>query len=160
MIRIQKAKIENFLNIAQLDRKAWKQNRSSKFIPDGEHAWRLWVENALVHCAKKDGKIVGAILAFPCLSGDFCIHKVFVKPGCRKMKIGTRLFKKLLRDLDERGAHSFLTVDPLNKSALALYMKWGFTERTFVKGFYRENEDRFVLKRRPPAKAKGKVLGA
>ncbi len=148
MIRIQKARVKDFLSIAQLDRKAWRQNRSSKFIPDGEHAWRLWVEHALVYSAKEERKIMGAILAFPCLSGDFCIHKVFVEPTVRKMKIGTRLFKKLLQDLDRRGVHSFLTVDPLNENALALYTKWGFTERTFVKGFYRENEDRLVLKRK------------
>ncbi len=153
MIRIQRAGVKDFLKIAELDRAAWGQNRNSEFIPDGEHAWRLWVEHGLVYAAKEDEKIIGAILAFPCLSEEFCIHKVFVKPGCRKMKIGTRLFIRLLSDLDQRGVPSFLTVDPLNKSALALYMKWGFTERTFVKGFYRKNEDRLVLKRRPLAKA-------
>jgi [ribosomal protein S18]-alanine N-acetyltransferase len=152
MIRIRKAGGKDFLSIARLDRKAWRQNRHSKFIPDGEHAWRLWVENALVYCARQEGTIVGAILAFPCLCGDFCIHKVFVQAGSRNKKIGTRLFMRLLRDLDQRGAPSFLTVDPLNKSALALYTRWGFTERTFVKGFYRKNEDRLVLKRRPDKK--------
>ncbi len=149
MIRVQKAGGRDFLSIAQLDRKAWRQNRHSKYIPDGEHAWRLWVEHALVYCAKQGDDIVGAILAFPCLCGDFCIHKVFVKPNCRNRKIGTRLFMKLLQDLDRRGVPSFLTVDPLNGSALALYMRWGFTERRLVKGFYRKNEDRFVLRRRP-----------
>lgn len=149
MIRIQKAKPRDFLEIAKLDRRAWRENRNSKFIPDGEHAWRLWVEHALVYCAWKEGKMTGAILAFPCLSGEFCIHKVFVAPGARGRKIGTRLFDKLLQDLDRRGTGSFLTVDPRNESALALYGKWGFTGRTLVKGFYRKNEDRLVLKRRP-----------
>jgi len=147
VIRVQKARVGDFLGIARLDRKAWKQNRSSKYIPDGEHAWRLWVEHALVYCAKQGDDIVGAILAFPCLSGDFCIHKVFVKPDFRNKKIGTRLFMRLLQDLDRRGASSFLTVDPVNESALALYAHWGFKERTLVKGFYRKKEDRFVLRR-------------
>jgi len=149
MMRVQKAKVGDFLSIAQLDRNAWKQNRNSRYIPDGEHAWRLWVEHALVYCAKQRDDMVGAILAFPCLSGDFCIHKVFVKPNFRNQKIGTRLFMKLLQDLDRRGVSSFLTVDPMNGSALALYARWGFTERTLVKGFYRKKEDRFVLRRRP-----------
>ncbi len=148
MVRIQKPEMRDFLEIARLDRSAWKKNRKADFIPDGEHAWRLWVEHALVYCAKKDGRIVGAILAFPCLSGAFCIHKVFVDPNCRKMKIGTMLFEKMLQDLDQRKAKSFLTVDPSNESARALYNKWGFTERGFVKGFYREDEDRLILYRK------------
>ena len=149
MIRIRKAKPQDFLEIAKLDRRAWRKNRNSRHIPDGEHAWRLWAEHALVYCAWSEGKMAGAILAFPCLAGEFCIHKVFVAPGLRGKKIGTRLFEKLLRDLDRRGVGSFLTVDPRNESALALYAKWGFTGRTFVKGFYRKNEDRLVLKRKP-----------
>jgi phosphinothricin acetyltransferase len=149
MIRIRKAGARDFLEIAKLDRRAWRENRNSKYIPDGEHAWRLWAEHALVYCARDGKKIAGAILAFPCLAGEFCIHKVFVAPGLRGQKIGTRLFEKILQDLDRRGAGSFLTVDPRNESARALYGKWGFTGRRFVKGFYRENEDRLVLKRRP-----------
>ncbi len=149
MIRIHKGKPQDFLEIARLDRRAWRENRNSKYIPDGEHAWRLWAEHAFVYCARKEGKAVGAILAFPCLSGEFCIHKVFVAPLFRGKKIGTRLFEKLLQELDQRGVCAFLTVDPRNESALALYAKWGFTERTFVKGFYREREDRLVLKRKP-----------
>jgi ribosomal protein S18 acetylase RimI-like enzyme len=76
-----------------------------------------------------------------------------VDPSSRKMKIGTRLFEKLLQDLDQRGVHSFLTVDPLNENALGLYTKWGFEKRGFKKGYYRKNEDRLVLKRKPSAKA-------
>jgi phosphinothricin acetyltransferase len=148
------------LEIAKLDRRAWRENRNSKFIPDGEHAWRLWAEHALVYCAWNEGKMTGAILAFPCLSGEFCIHKVFVAPAFRGKKIGTRLFEKLLQDLDGRGISSFLTVDPRNEGALGLYAKWGFTERTFVRGFYRRNEDRLVLRRKPLKTAKRQALGA
>jgi phosphinothricin acetyltransferase len=59
MIRIHKSKPQDFLEIAVLDRRSWRKNRNSKYIPDGEHAWRLWAEHALVCCARKDGKIVG-----------------------------------------------------------------------------------------------------
>jgi [ribosomal protein S18]-alanine N-acetyltransferase len=149
MVAIRKAGPGDFLEIAKLDRIAWKANRTARHIPDGEHAWRLWVEHALVYYARKEGKMAGAILAFPCLSGRFCIHKVFVAPALRGKKIGTRLFERLLRDLDRRGAAAFLTVDPRNESALALYAKWGFAGRTFVRGFYRKKEDRLVLKRKP-----------
>jgi len=53
------------------------------------------------------------------------------------MKIGTRLFEKMLQEFDQRKAKSFLTIDPLNESAPALYTKWGFTDHPLVKGFYR-----------------------
>jgi len=160
MNRIYKAKPRDFLEIAKLDRKAWRENQNSRYIPDGEHAWRLWVEHALVYCARNEEKVSGAILAFPCLSGEFCIHKVFVAPALRGKKIGTRLFEKLLQDLDRLGAGSFLTVDPRNESALALYGKWGFTGRMFVKGFYRKNEDRLVLRRDPRKAAEHKAPAA
>jgi phosphinothricin acetyltransferase len=66
MINYQKAKISDFLYIAKLDREAWKQNRNPEFIPDGEHVWRVWVEHALVFCAKQNEKIIGGAVAFPC----------------------------------------------------------------------------------------------
>ena len=82
----KKAVVTDFLKISKLDRKVWKNNINSKFIPDGEHAWRIWVENALVFIAEKNHEVVGAILAFPCLSGEICIHKVFVKENERKKR--------------------------------------------------------------------------
>ena len=39
-MEITRAKAGEFLEIAALDREAWKQNRNSEFIPDGEHVWR------------------------------------------------------------------------------------------------------------------------
>ena len=62
--------------------------------------------------------------------------------------IGTKLIDAVLSELDEVGGDCFLTVNPSNDAALRLYESWGFTEREFVAGFYRDNEDRFVLTRR------------
>ena len=147
-VRYERAGVADFLPIAELDRNAWKQSRNSAFIPDGEHAWRLWVEHGLVFAARDEGRIVGAILAFPCAGGVWCVHKVFVDPGVRGRGIGTRLFALLLLETDRLGVDCFLTVDPVNESAIRLYEKWGFVDRTFVKGYYRSNEDRYVLRRR------------
>ncbi|MBU1712097.1 MAG: GNAT family N-acetyltransferase [Proteobacteria bacterium] len=148
MVKYEKATVSEFLAIAELDREAWKLNRNSEFIPDGEHVWRLWVEHALVFLAKEANVVIGAILAFPCISKKWCVHKVFVRQDKRDLGIGTKLFDELLKEIDKIGVDCFLTVDPTNDSAIRLYEKWGFTEREFVKGYYRPNEDRFVLTRK------------
>jgi len=147
-MEIRRANVTDFMAIAALDRTVWSRNRNAEFIPDGEHVWRLWVEHGLVYCAMHDGVLVGAIVAFPCLSGVFCVHKAFVVEALRGQQIGTRLFEALLAELDRLGAESFLTVDPINEAGVRLYEKWGYTERRFVKGYYRPHEDRYVLTRR------------
>jgi GNAT superfamily N-acetyltransferase len=145
----QRAEIKDFSAIAKLDREAWKLNRNSQFIPDGEHVWRLWVEHGLVYVAKTSTQIEGAILAFPCISGIWCVHKVFVLPQLRGKGVGTKLFEILLTETDKMKVKCFLTVDPSNTAALKLYEKWGFTEKVFVQGYYQLNEDRYVLTRSP-----------
>ena len=156
-MEIRRAVPADFLAVAVLDREAWKQGEDAEFIPDGEHAWRIWIEHALVFCAEVDSEVVGAVVAFPCTSGAYCLHKVFVDANCRAQGIGSRLFDRLLEDLDKRHVAVFLTVSPTNPAATALYEKWGFTEREFYKGFYRETEDRYVLTRptraSPPTRA-------
>ena len=147
----KRADTSHFLEISALDRVAWKNNRNSEYIPDGEHAWRIWVEHALVFVAIEDDCVVGAILAFPCLSGEYCLHKVFVSTPYRGKGIASLLFEELFRALDKTDIACFLTVDPFNEAALQLYSNWGFCERTFVEGYYRSNENRFVL-RRPPSR--------
>jgi GNAT superfamily N-acetyltransferase len=100
MIQVEHAFVEDFLQIAQLDRTAWTQNLNSEYIPDGEHVWRIWVEHALVFCAKDNDKILGVALAFPTLVGSFCVHKVFVDKAYRGKGIGGRLFEALFQKLD------------------------------------------------------------
>ena len=148
MVRIERADTRDFLEVARLDRAAWTKTQHSEYIPDGEHAWRIWVEHALVFCAKEDGKVLGALVAFPTVSGSYCLHKVFVDEGQRGNGVGTRLMEALFVEVDALGVYCFLTVNPANESAIRLYEIWGFTEREFVSGYYREQEDRFVLMRR------------
>lgn len=147
-IKIRKAKITDFIAIAALDRIAWLDNKCSEFIPDGEHVWRIWVEHALVYCAENnDGDIVAAILAFPTQQNSYCVHKVFVAKEFKAKGIGSKLFACLLKALDSLSVTSFLTVDPENSAAIALYKKWGYTSSVLVKGYYRPEEDRLVLTR-------------
>jgi phosphinothricin acetyltransferase len=147
-MKIERSRTSDFLEIARLDREAWAQNRNSEYIPDGEHAWRLWTEHALVYCAWDGDMLVGAVLAFPTTTeGLYCLHKVFVDLAYRGKGLGSELFDAVLKACDERGLACFLTVDPVNESAVRLYEKWGFTDRQFVKGYYRPEEDRLVLTR-------------
>ncbi|RVU85944.1 N-acetyltransferase [Leucothrix sargassi] len=147
MRTLKRAEPNDFLDIAALDRIAWKDNPSAEFIPDGEHVWRVWVEHALVYVAKENDTLVGAVVAFPCLSGDFFLHKVFVDLNYRGQGIAPQLFELLFSELDESEGACSLTVDPVNESAIQLYTNWGFSQREFVKGYYRDNEDRYVLTR-------------
>lgn len=94
--------------------------------------------------------MVGAVLVFPTLEGSCCLHKAFVAEAHRGKGIGTKLIDAVLSEVDELCVDCFLTVDPSNEVALRLYASWGFTEREFVPGFYRDREDRFVLTRRTP----------
>ena len=147
MVGFEQATIKDFLQIAELDRLSWQDNKSFEFIPDGEHVWRLWVEHALVYIAKEEMQVVGAVVAFPGKSGIWCLHKVFVAPGHRGYGVATQLLGNLLQALDEIRVDCFLTVDPENDSALKLYEKLGFSEKQYVKGYYRPYEDRLVLTR-------------
>lgn len=148
-MQILDAAASDFLGVAALDRVAWSDNAGSEFIPDGEHAWRIWCEHAVVVVAKTPESVMaGAVLAFPCVNGSYCLHKVMVDRSHRGAGLGGKLFDALFRILDLRKVDCFLTVDPNNANAIRLYRKWGFLEEHFVAGFYRPTEDRLVLTRR------------
>lgn len=146
-LRIIKTHQSDFLKIAALDRVAWLNNVHGEFIPDGEHVWRMWCEHSVMFSAKYDDKIVGAILAFCCEDGRYCIHKVMVDERWRGKGIGGQLFEALLNALDKKNVECFLTVDPNNDHAITLYHSWGFHKRELVEGFYRAHEHRYVLTR-------------
>jgi len=150
-MEIRRARGRDFLPIAALDRESWRENRNGEFIPDGEHVWRIWVDHALVYCAVDGGRIVGAVLAFPCLGGIFNMHKAFVADTHRGRGVGSQLFKAILEEIDRLGVDVFLTVDPVNAAALRLYESWGFERSERVQGYYRENEDRYVMVRKAKA---------
>ncbi len=94
-----------------------------------------------------DAIVLGASLAFPTVSGIYCLHKIFVDLSCRGDGAGTQLMQEMLKEIDRLGVRCFLTVDPVNEAAIRLYASFGFVERVFVQGYYRDAEDRFVLTR-------------
>jgi len=147
-IKIQPAKALDFIAIAVLDRIAWKEGIDSEFIPDGEHAWRVWTEHALTFIARDtNADIIGVVLAFPTIRQGYCLHKIMVVKKHRGQGIGAKLLTALLATIDSENASCFLTVSPANRDALKLYRQRGFTQEKFYIGYYRATEDRFLLTR-------------
>ena len=147
-ITIRKAGISDFLTISELDRQAWRDNRNSDFIPDGEHVWRLWVEYSAVFIAEYDKKIIGTALLF---KADNCslylFHKIFIDKNYRDKKIGNMFFQNIVDFLDKEKADCLLTTDPINSRMIRLCAKYGFNHKELVKDYYRRDEDRLVIKR-------------
>lgn len=147
--RIEPAEPGDFLPIAALDRIAW-QHTGEPFIADGEHVWRVWCEYATVLIAKLAGEesgkdesqIVGAVVMFPTVQGEYVLHKIMVDPQWRGRGIGTQLMQAALARSE---APVLLTVDPANEAAVELYRKFGFQVRETVRGYYRPHEDRHVM---------------
>lgn len=142
----EKATPHDFLSVAALDCVVWQASAGGKYIPDGEHTWRIWCEHALTVVGKdSQGKVVAALLAFPCANQSYCLHKVMVAPSHQGQGMGAKLFDVLISELDRLGVDCFLTVSPSNTRALKLYRRYGFTKENFVQGFYRPEEDRLIL---------------
>ena len=147
-ITIRKANISDFLEISELDRQAWRDNRNSDFIPDGEHVWRLWVEYSAVFVAEYNKKIVGTVLLFKANNCSlYLLHKIFIDKNYRDKKIGNMFFQSIVDFLDNEKADCLLTTDPVNSRMIHLCAKYGFNNKELVKGYYRPDEDRLVIRR-------------
>ena len=151
---ILEAQPRDFLRVAALDRIAWPQE-PDVFIPDGEHAWRLWCEHATVLIAKLSerevsgsGHIAGALLMFPTKQGECFLHKIMVHPDSRGLGIGSALMRA---GLSRTTVKTLLTVNPQNQTAVRLYQNFGFEIRELVPGYYRPHEDRYIMQYTPPA---------
>jgi ribosomal protein S18 acetylase RimI-like enzyme len=149
---ITQATPREFLQVAALDRMAWPVE-ADVFIPDGEHAWRLWCEHAVVLIAKLSGRtvshsehVIGALLMFPTVQGETFLHKIMVHPQARGLGIGSALMKA---GLARATTKTLLTVNPQNTAAVKLYQNFGFEIRELVKGYYRPHEDRYVMEFNP-----------
>lgn len=126
---VRRAEVKEFLEIAHLDRLAWKDNRNSDYIPDGEHIWRHWVEYSTVFAISIESRIVGAaILLRPMKARCTSFHKFFVE---KISGIGNCLFAEIAGFLDRKNCDCMLTTDPLNSRMIHLCEKFGFSRKTF-----------------------------
>ncbi|MGJ8563903.1 MAG: GNAT family N-acetyltransferase [Alphaproteobacteria bacterium] len=147
---VRRANIDDWEAISAIDKTAWALNRNSDFIADGEHVWRVWVEYAFVAVSLESGDIAGFILAFPTVQENlFFLHKILIKPEFRGRSHGDKLMRFCNDYADAGGISLKLTTDSNNIAMQALAKRSGYSEEDFVKGYYRSNEDRYVLVRAP-----------
>jgi ribosomal protein S18 acetylase RimI-like enzyme len=146
-ITVTRVRADAFRAVAELDRLAWRDYPEGRFVPDGEHVWRHWTEDALVFGAFRGDRLLGAVLAFPGLSGRYCLHKAFVHPDERGRGLGTRLLEALLVEVDRLAVSVYLTVNPANVPARELYTRFGFRERETVLEYYGPGQDRLIMER-------------
>ena len=147
---IRKAHPDDMKALAALDRVAWRANRKSDRIPDGEHAWRVWIDAAHVLVAESHGgHVVGGALAFPCLDERLCLHKLFVAEGARGGGLGRDLLTEVLTIARRERREIWLTVDPANHRAMNLYESLGFETREQHEHYYGDDEPRAVMACRP-----------
>ena len=149
-VKFRRAQVADFLQIAALDRVGWQQNKAAEFIPDGEHLWRFFVAYSAVFVAEHDEKIIGFANVFRANDeAMFLLHKVVVDRTFRGQGVGQGLLSKVAKECDCHGVVCLTTVDPGNMSMLHVCQKFGFTEKEYQTGYYRPEEHRYVLKRRP-----------
>ncbi|MFI4849617.1 MAG: GNAT family N-acetyltransferase [Gimesia chilikensis] len=150
MYKIKLAQPGHFLDVAALDRIAWPEEPDT-YIPDGEHAWRLWCEYATVLIgveSQSDQRelVTGALLMFPTNTSEIFLHKIMVHPDYRGKGIGSALMQQALEDAQDV---VLLTVNPENTPAVKLYESFGFNVRTRVEGYYRPHEHRLIMEFQP-----------
>lgn len=147
---IKLAQPGHFLDVAALDRIAWPEEPDT-YIPDGEHAWRLWCEYATVLISVESEldqreRVTGALLMFPTNTSEIFLHKIMVHPDYRGKGIGSALMQQALQDAQDV---VLLTVNPENTPAVKLYESFGFNVRTRVEGYYRPHEHRLIMEFQP-----------
>lgn len=148
-MHLERPSYTRFLEIAQLDRTVWAQNRLSEYIPDGEHIWRLWMEYSTVYAVVDNGGIVAAAVLFQAnIEKLMILHKFFVAKDYRNHGVGRLLLTGITAYLDANALDCMLTTDPVNTGMLKLCEEHGFIEKRMVHGYYRPNEDRYVIFRR------------
>ncbi len=150
MYKIKLAQPGHFLDVAALDRIAWPDEPDT-YIPDGEHAWRLWCEYATVLISVESQPdqrelVTGALLMFPTNTSEIFLHKIMVHPDYRGKGIGSALMQQALQDAQDV---VLLTVNPENTPAVKLYESFGFNVRTRVEGYYRPHEHRLIMEFQP-----------
>ena len=144
---VERARPQDFLNIAALDRISWFDS-GSEFIPDGEHAWRLWCEYATVlvirspHALPETGDIAAAALMFPTDQREQVLHKIMVHTTCRGRGLATELMQAILQLAK---VPVLLTVNPENQAAIRVYEKSGYRVRERIDGYYRSHEHRYIM---------------
>jgi GNAT superfamily N-acetyltransferase len=146
-----------FLQVAELDRRAWGSAPGSEFVADGEHAWRLWAEYSYVAVALSADAVAGVLLEFDTSLGEHFAHKMFVDENLRTTGVGHLLMTHYCAYLDQKQLRSVFSTLPSNAAMLHLSSKFGFVTGSLVPDYYGPGKDR-VLRHRAPREAEKTCL--
>lgn len=147
---VRRANISDWQDISSIDQTAWELNRNSEHIADGEHVWRLWTEYAFIGVSLENHKICGFILSFPTTEKNmFFVHKILVTPKFRGKGHGRELMVFCNDYANQHELTLKLTTDTNNVAMQQLCEKMGYKRETLCKGYYRDNEDRYIFTRQP-----------
>ena len=150
---VRQATAMDLSEIVSLDRTVWDDPETS----DGTHAWRLWIDYALVFVARDNEKLVGVLLAFPAMRRPdmYLLHKLFVEKDAENRGIAKTLIQRLFKALNQfyppggdKKTQTFsirLTVSPENDTAKKLYRRWGFCELWTEPDYYGHGETRTIM---------------
>lgn len=110
-----------------------------------EHSLRL--ENVLCYVAKNDDKVLGFVLIEE-TPYDFDILEIVVDQELRGRGIGTMLMKRVLdyAKLTHK-EKATLEVASDNKSAILFYEKYGFSQISIRKNYYKNGNDALVFQK-------------
>lgn len=110
-----------------------------------EHSLRL--ENVLCYVAKNDDKVLGFVLIEE-TPYDFDILEIVVDQELRGRGIGTMLMKRVLdyAKLTHK-EKTTLEVASDNKSAISFYEKFGFSQISVRKNYYKNGNDALIFQK-------------
>lgn len=147
--------VGHFLEIAELDRIAWLGSDGADFVPDGEHSWRVWSEYSFVVAAlDESSKILGVICSFDTnVDSLHFFHKIFIRADERHKGIGLALMRIYCDYLDSRLLDAIMTTVPNNFPMIGLSDLFGFETQEEIAGYYRDDEDRLLRRRKSNPKA-------
>ncbi len=137
-IKIAKASPQDMSTIAALERDVFGEIVYPEFL--FRQAFDCFVDTFWL--AKQHDSVVGYLLAVPAQDGRLAIWSIAVSPAARGQGIGRLLLESALAYAKAQRCAAWLTVDPANRAAQALYRAANMQCIAEEKHYYGENEHR------------------
>jgi ribosomal protein S18 acetylase RimI-like enzyme len=108
---ITRAKVSDAQAIRNLEHAVWHEEVVNKYDSP------MFVRFGYVYIARFGGKLVGAIISYKTNKNEIYVCDLVVDAKYRRLKIGEKLYRKLLRDVRGTNVVSFLdpNLTPTNK---------------------------------------------
>jgi ribosomal protein S18 acetylase RimI-like enzyme len=127
VIKIVRAKVEDSEELRKLETRIWRERVTNKYdLSD-------MIRFSYAYIAKDENKTVGGIYGYKTKDGKFYVCDWFVDKRYRKRGIGSKLYKRLIKDI-KLPIVSFL--DPNYPPTIKAHKKLGFKILKKVKNAY------------------------